>query len=86
MNSGCAHRPTCPRSLAVSGAPRRWLPAQRPETLRTRASVIVGRLEREGRISGAQAREAQAELSLFFGVSPAPGYVAEAGTAMPAGS
>ncbi|RKG64478.1 monofunctional biosynthetic peptidoglycan transglycosylase [Corallococcus exercitus] len=67
-------------------APRRWLPAQRPETLRTRASVIVGRLEREGRISGAQAREAQAELSRFFGVSPAPGYVAEAGTGMPAGS
>ncbi|RYZ44063.1 MAG: monofunctional biosynthetic peptidoglycan transglycosylase [Myxococcaceae bacterium] len=67
-------------------APRRWLPAQRPESLRTRAGVIVGRLEREGRISGAQAREAQAELSRFFGGPPAPGLVAEAGSGPPAGS
>ncbi|NOK08033.1 monofunctional biosynthetic peptidoglycan transglycosylase [Corallococcus exercitus] len=67
-------------------APRRWLPAQRPETLRTRAGVIVGRLEREGRISGAQAREAQAELSRFFGEPPAPGFVAEAGAGLSAGS
>ncbi|RKH74462.1 monofunctional biosynthetic peptidoglycan transglycosylase [Corallococcus aberystwythensis] len=67
-------------------APRRWLPAQRPESLRTRAGVILTRLEREGRISGAQAREAQAELSRFFGVSPAPGFVAEAGAGHPAGS
>ncbi|MBZ4422377.1 monofunctional biosynthetic peptidoglycan transglycosylase [Myxococcus sp. RHSTA-1-4] len=67
-------------------APRRWLPAQRPEALRIRAGVILGRMEREGRISGAQAREAQAELSRFFGVPPAPGSVAEASTRLPAGS
>ncbi|WP_375758968.1 monofunctional biosynthetic peptidoglycan transglycosylase [Corallococcus exercitus] len=67
-------------------APRRWLPAQRPETLRTRAGVIVGRLEREGRISAAQAREAQAELSRFFNGSSAPGLVAESGAGLPAGS
>ncbi|WP_225414300.1 monofunctional biosynthetic peptidoglycan transglycosylase [Stigmatella hybrida] len=58
---------------AMLPAPRRWLPAQRPETLRTRADVILGRLEREGRISGAQAREARVELSRFFGGPPAPG-------------
>jgi monofunctional glycosyltransferase len=58
---------------AMLPAPRRWLPAQRPETLRTRADVILGRLEREGRISGAQAREARGELSRFFGGPPAPG-------------
>ncbi|NMO20372.1 monofunctional biosynthetic peptidoglycan transglycosylase [Pyxidicoccus fallax] len=67
-------------------APRRWLPAQKPETLRTRASVIIARLEREGRISATQAREAQAELSRFFGVTPAPGSVAEAITRLRAGS
>ncbi|WP_164013443.1 monofunctional biosynthetic peptidoglycan transglycosylase [Pyxidicoccus trucidator] len=67
-------------------APRRWLPAQRPEALRTRASVILGRLEREGRISGEQAREAQAELSRFFSAPPAPGSVAEAISRLPAGS
>ncbi|WP_223646039.1 monofunctional biosynthetic peptidoglycan transglycosylase [Corallococcus sp. EGB] len=67
-------------------APRRWLPAQRPEALRNRAGVIVGRLEREGRISAAQAREAQAELSRFFAVPPAPGFVAEASNGGPAGS
>ncbi|MBN8232172.1 monofunctional biosynthetic peptidoglycan transglycosylase [Corallococcus macrosporus] len=59
-------------------APRRWLPAQRPESLRNRAGVIVGRLEREGRISAAQAREAQAELSRFFDAPSEPGYVADA--------
>jgi monofunctional glycosyltransferase len=60
-------------------APRRWLPAQRPEALRTRAGVIIGRLEREGRLSAAQAAEAQAELARFFGVQPAPASsVAEA--------
>ncbi|MHA7630746.1 monofunctional biosynthetic peptidoglycan transglycosylase [Corallococcus sp. M7] len=63
---------------AMLPAPRRWLPAQRPETLRTRTGVIIVRLEREGRISAAQAREAQAELSRFFGVPPAPALVAEA--------
>ncbi|NNC03856.1 monofunctional biosynthetic peptidoglycan transglycosylase [Corallococcus exiguus] len=63
---------------AMLPAPRRWLPAQRPETLRTRAGVIIGRLEREGRISAAQAREAQAELSRFFGGPAAPGLVADA--------
>ncbi|RKG64975.1 monofunctional biosynthetic peptidoglycan transglycosylase [Corallococcus sp. CA054B] len=63
---------------AMLPAPRRWLPAQRPETLRTRAGVIIGRLERERRISGAQAREAQAELSRFFGEPSAPDLVAEA--------
>ncbi|QSQ26753.1 monofunctional biosynthetic peptidoglycan transglycosylase [Pyxidicoccus parkwayensis] len=67
-------------------APRRWLPAQRPEALRTRASVIIGRLEREGRISGAQARDAQAELSRFFGVPPSAGPIAEANARQPAGS
>ncbi|WP_244219874.1 monofunctional biosynthetic peptidoglycan transglycosylase, partial [Corallococcus interemptor] len=61
---------------AMLPAPRRWLPAQRPETLRTRAGVILTRLEREGRISAAQAREAQAELSRFFGVSPASEAIA----------
>ena len=79
---------------AVSGAmlagmlpaPRRWLPAQRPESLRTRAGVIIGRLEREGRISATQAREAQAELSRYFGVPPAPGFVAEARNGPPAES
>jgi monofunctional biosynthetic peptidoglycan transglycosylase len=64
-------------------APRRWLPARRPEALRLRAGVILGRLEREGRISGAQAREAQAELSRFFGGPPAPGSVAEASPRQP---
>lgn len=63
---------------AMLPAPRRWLPAQRPETLRTRAGVIIGRLERERRISGAQAREAQAELARFFGEPSEPGLVAEA--------
>ncbi|NOJ95226.1 monofunctional biosynthetic peptidoglycan transglycosylase [Corallococcus sp. CA049B] len=63
---------------AMLPAPRRWLPAQRPETLRTRAGVIIGRLERERRISGAQAREAQAELSRFFGEPSESGLVAEA--------
>ncbi|WP_404362418.1 monofunctional biosynthetic peptidoglycan transglycosylase [Corallococcus coralloides] len=63
---------------AMLPAPRRWLPAQRPETLRTRAGVIIGRLEREGRISAAQAREAQAELSRFFAAPPTSGWVAEA--------
>jgi monofunctional glycosyltransferase len=58
---------------AMLPAPRRWLPAQRPETLRTRADVILGRLEREGRISGAQAREARVELTRFFGGPPASG-------------
>ncbi|HZI13197.1 MAG TPA: monofunctional biosynthetic peptidoglycan transglycosylase [Myxococcus sp.] len=67
-------------------APRRWLPAQRPEALRTRAGVIIERLEREGRISGMQAREAQAGLARFFGVPPAPGSVAEPRTRRPAGS
>ncbi len=67
-------------------APRRWLPAQRPESLRTRAGVIIGRLEREGRISATQAREAQAELSRYFGVPPAPGFVAEARNGPPAES
>ena len=67
-------------------APRRWLPAQRPEALRTRASVIIGRLEREGRITGTQARDAQAELSRFFGATPVPGSVAEASPRLPAGS
>jgi monofunctional biosynthetic peptidoglycan transglycosylase len=61
---------------AMLPAPRRWLPAQRPETLRTRAGVILTRLEREGRISAAQAREAQAELSRFFGESPASEAIA----------
>lgn len=79
------HFGTSARSLSVAQgamlagmlpAPRRWLPAQRPEALRTRASVIVARLEREGRISAAQAREAQAELARFFGVPPAPGSMA----------
>jgi monofunctional glycosyltransferase len=58
-------------------APRRWLPAQRPEALRTRAGIILKRLEREGRISGAQAREAQAELSRFFSEPSEPNLVAE---------
>ena len=61
---------------AMLPAPRRWLPALRPETLRTRAGVILVRLEREGRISAAQAREAQAELSRFFGVPPASEAIA----------
>jgi monofunctional biosynthetic peptidoglycan transglycosylase len=82
--AAAAHFGTSARALSVAQgamlagmlpAPRRWLPAQRPEALRTRAGVIVGRLEREGRISGAQAREAQAEISRFFGVPPAPGSV-----------
>ncbi|QAT85083.1 monofunctional biosynthetic peptidoglycan transglycosylase [Corallococcus coralloides] len=63
---------------AMLPAPRRWLPAQRPETLRTRAGVIIGRLERERRISGAQAREAQVELARFFGEPAESGLVAEA--------
>ncbi|RKH10071.1 monofunctional biosynthetic peptidoglycan transglycosylase [Corallococcus sp. CA053C] len=71
---------------AMLPAPRRWLPAVRPEALRTRAGVIVGRLEREGRISGTQAREAQAELARFFGAPTAPGLVAEAQAPLPAGS
>ncbi|MCP3137777.1 monofunctional biosynthetic peptidoglycan transglycosylase [Pyxidicoccus xibeiensis] len=67
-------------------APRRWLPAQRPEALRNRAGIIIGRLEREGRITGAQAREAQAELARFFGAPPLPGSVAGAIAGLPAGS
>ena len=59
-------------------APRRWRPAQRPEALRTRAGIIIGRLEREGHISAAQARDAQAELIRFYGGQPAPASVAEA--------
>jgi len=50
-------------------APRRWLPARRPEALRTRAGVIVGRLEREGDITPAQAEAARAELARFFGAA-----------------
>ena len=34
-------------------------PPKRPDALRIRAGNIIGRLEREGRISAAQAREAQ---------------------------
>ncbi|CAM3578723.1 monofunctional biosynthetic peptidoglycan transglycosylase [Corallococcus sp. ZKHCc1 1396] len=71
---------------AMLPAPRRWLPAQRPEALRTRAGVILVRLEREGRISAAQAREAQAELARFFGAPPTPGFGAEAIAGLPAGS
>ncbi|RKH37798.1 monofunctional biosynthetic peptidoglycan transglycosylase [Corallococcus sicarius] len=71
---------------AMLPAPRRWLPALRPETLRTRAGVILVRLEREGRISAAQAREAQAELSRFFGVPPAPGVASAPIARLPAGS
>ena len=67
-------------------APRRWLPAQRPEALRTRAGIIITRMEREGRISGAQAREAQAELSRFYGAPPASDFGAEAIARSPAGS
>ena len=67
-------------------APRRWLPAQRPESLRARASIIVGRLEREGRINGGQAREAEAELSRFFGGPPEPDSVVEAISRLRAGS
>ncbi|SDE57223.1 monofunctional biosynthetic peptidoglycan transglycosylase [Myxococcus virescens] len=59
-------------------APRRWLPAQKPETLRIRAGAIIGRLQREGRITATQAREAQAELSRFFGETSVPGSVVEA--------
>ncbi|WP_244226910.1 hypothetical protein [Corallococcus aberystwythensis] len=40
--------------------------------------ILSGRLEREGRIRGTQAREAQAELWRFFGMSLVPGYVAVA--------
>jgi monofunctional glycosyltransferase len=58
-------------------APRRWQPAQRPEALRNRAGIIIKRLEREGHINGAQAREAQAELTRFFTEAPTPGLVAE---------
>ncbi len=74
-----AHFATSARSLSVAQAamlvgmlpaPRRWLPAQRPEALRTRAGIIIGRLEREGRITPAQAAEAQAELLRFYGGSP----------------
>jgi monofunctional glycosyltransferase len=54
-------------------APRRWLPARRPVALRKRAVTLIGRLERFGRITPAQAMEARAELSRFFGgAAPAP--------------
>ncbi|AEI68748.1 monofunctional biosynthetic peptidoglycan transglycosylase [Corallococcus macrosporus] len=63
---------------AMLPAPRRWLPAQKPETLRTRAAVIITRMERERRISAAQARDAQDELARFFGATPPPDSVVEA--------
>ncbi len=73
---------------AMLPAPRRWLPAQRPETLRTRASKIVSRLEREGRINAKQARDAQSELARFFDASAAPpsDSVAEALSRLRSGS
>ncbi|WP_426753818.1 monofunctional biosynthetic peptidoglycan transglycosylase [Myxococcus sp. Y35] len=71
---------------AMLPAPRRWLPAQKPETLRTRAGIVVRRMEREGRINGAQAREAQAELSRFFGEPAAPASVVDAITRLRTGS
>ncbi|MFP2959648.1 monofunctional biosynthetic peptidoglycan transglycosylase [Myxococcus sp. 1LA] len=63
---------------AMLPAPRRWLPAQKPDALRTRAAVIIARLERERRISAAQARDAQDELSRYFGETPTPESVVEA--------
>lgn len=54
-------------------APRRWLPRRKPAALHPRALAIIERLERTGRITLAQADEARAELSRFFGgVAPAP--------------
>lgn len=82
-----AHFATSARNLSVAQAamlvgmlpaPRRWLPSQRPEALRTRAGILIGRLEREGHLTPAQAAEAQAELLRFYGGTPAAPTVADA--------
>jgi monofunctional biosynthetic peptidoglycan transglycosylase len=49
---------------AMLPAPRQWTPRKQPALLRRRAARLVGRLERSGRITAAQAQQARIELGI----------------------
>jgi len=53
-------------------APRRWLPVRKPAALHKRAWSIIERLEQGRSITPAEASEARAELTRFFGGPPPP--------------
>ena len=56
---------------AMLPAPRAWTPRSRPTLIKRRAARLVGRLERTGRISAAQAAAARVELGLGRRAAPA---------------